>query len=124
MLARENTRAALRGAMAARRFYALAHNHGDIRVDFSAGGKPMGSRLSGTSVVSFQVAVSDLDPANGVAAARIQVVGPGGEVLETAGGLTHGFSATATDAEQWRFVRVLDAGGKVLAVSAPIWFRN
>jgi glycerophosphoryl diester phosphodiesterase len=125
MLARENSRAALRGAMVARRFYALAHGHGDVRVEFTAAGQPMGSRLAAVGdTVSFQVAVSDVAPGNGVAARRIEVVGPGGAVLATAPGMSHGFSAAASAQEQWRFVRVLDAGGKVLAVSAPIWFRN
>lgn len=124
MLAKENTRAALRGALAARRFYALAHGHGDVRLDFNAGASVMGSRLSravGTQL-GFNVQVSDLDTANGTAAARIEVVGPGGAVLDSAAGLSHSFQATVTAAEQWRYVRVLDASGKVLAVSAPIWF--
>lgn len=124
ILAVQNTRAGLRAALAARRFYAVAHQHNDVRLHFAAGTEPMGSRLmraTGT-VLAFHAEVSDENPANGVAAARIEVVGPGGTVVASGNGLALDFNATASAAEQWRFVRVLDASGKVLAVSAPIWF--
>ena len=53
-IAEQNSRSAIREAMQARRFYALGHNHNDLRLSFSANGLPMGSRIGVAAGSSLQ----------------------------------------------------------------------
>lgn len=130
LLAPDRSRAALKSAMQARRFYALAHGYNTVRIAFDALSSnnarwPMGSRVAADNL-SFEVEVS------GLATPRIQVIGPGGVVLHEHDGASFSFNVTPDSDEQWRYVRILDLGDadgdgqspEVAAVSAPIRFRN
>ena len=130
LLAPDRSRAALKSAMQARRFYALAHGYNAVRLEFDAisGNNvrwPMGSRAAADNL-SFEVALSNLS------APRIQIIGPGGVVKHEHDGANFSFSVTPGSDEQWRYVRVLDLGDadgdgqspEVVALSAPIRFRN
>lgn len=132
LLAPDHSRASLKNALRAQRFYALAHDYNDLQLNFTVQqGEailPMGSRVAGSAddALAFHVSVSGLNQP------QIEVVGPGGQVLDSVDAASHDFSLelTSTD-EQYRFVRVIDLGdqdgdgkvGEVVAVSAPIWFR-
>ena len=130
LLAPDRSRAALKSAMQARRFYALAHGYNTVRIEFDALSSnnvrwPMGSRVAADNL-SFEVEVS------GLVTPRIQVIGPGGVVLHEHDGANFSFNVTPDSDEQWRYVRILDLGDadgdgqspEVAAVSAPIRFRN
>lgn len=126
ILAREHSRAGLREALEARRFYAVRRDYTDVRMDFTANGAPMGSRLAVSAGSAINFAANVQQPDNGSFAPRIDVLGPGGEVLHSVAGDSIAFSAVAVDEQEaWRFVRVTDqTTGRVVAFSAPIWFRT
>jgi poly(3-hydroxybutyrate) depolymerase len=120
LLADGRSRANLKNAMQGRRFYALAHNNNHVRLSFSADNKPMGSILGVTagSDLNFSYSVS------GVANPTIEIVGPGGNVLERSTNSIDNFTLAVNDStERWRYMRVLDSSGNIVAYSAPIWFR-
>lgn len=125
VIAREHSREAIREAWLARRFYAVAQDYNAVRLAFTGDDTAMGARLaySTATTVSFNASVSL--PGNGAFAPKFEVVGPGGEILETGEGASISFVAIAAgEDESYRFVRVIDqANGRVVAVSAPIWFR-
>jgi hypothetical protein len=104
VIARENSEAALREALLARRFYAVGRNHNDLRLTFTADDQPMGARLSRVpgSTVSFAAAVT----AGTFNGGTLELVSNGGEVIATGTGsqLTH--AITVAGGERWYFVRV------------------
>ena len=126
LIARENSRSALREAWLARRFYAVAQGYNDVRLTFAGNGAPMGARLAVAEGDAVGFAASVSQPGNGSFAPLIEVVGPGGLVLASAAGDAISFDVVVTEAaERYRFIRVTDqATGEVVAVSAPIWFRT
>ena len=120
LIARDRSAAALREALFARRFYALAQGHNDLRLSFTADGAPMGARLArplGAAVV-LQGTVTA-----GAGVARVEIVGAGGRVLASAAGASLGAVATAAADERWYYLRVLRADGRPIAYSAPVWVR-
>ena len=126
LIARANTRAALRESLLARRFYAVAQDYNSVRLSFTGNEAPMGARLAVADggLVTFSASATQAD--NGSFAPLIEVVGPGGAVLHSVAGEQISFTASVTETEErYRFVRVIDqATGDVVAVSAPIWFRS
>ncbi|MGJ8668243.1 MAG: neutral/alkaline non-lysosomal ceramidase N-terminal domain-containing protein [Oceanococcus sp.] len=135
VLAAGRSRADLKNALLARRFYALAHDYPDVQLQLSAqvAGEgqtwPMGSRLArpAGSAITLSVAVS------GLTSPRIEVVAPGGLISHAANAANLSFQAQGLSSqERYHFVRVIDTvdedgDGKtqeVVAVSAPIWFRT
>ncbi len=130
MIAADRSRAALKAAMQARRFYALAHDYNHVRVDFDALSSngtrwPMGSRVAADSL-TLQVEVSNVN------APRIEIIGPGGEVVHQHDGSSLEFQVLPGSEEQWRYARILDLSDtdgdgnspEVIAVTAPIRFRS
>lgn len=131
IIAADRSPDALKEAMRARRFYALAHSYSDVRLQFTAqlNGQtwPMGSQLNASegSPLSLDIRVSGLE------APQIELVTVGGTVLrsESAGESRYTTSVTNPDA-QWVFARVIDTAdsdgdektNEVVAISAPIWF--
>lgn len=118
LIARDRSAAALREALLARRFYALAQNHNDLRLSFTADGLPMGARLSRApgAAVPLMAEVSDA-----AFTGSLDLVGNGGELIATAPGAKLTYAVTAKGAERWYFVRVRDAGGQPIAYSSPVW---
>ena len=120
LIARDRTVAALREAMLARRFYALAQNGNALRMTFTAAGMPMGSRLSPlrNSLVPLLVEVRGT-AFNGT----LELVGNGGALIFSAKGPRLEHTVRADSAESWYFVRVRegDANSKPIAYSSPIW---
>jgi cephalosporin-C deacetylase-like acetyl esterase len=120
LLADGRSRADLKNAMQARRFYALAHHFNHVRLNFSANNQPMGSILALPvgSELQFSVGVENL------AGSSIEIVGPGGEISQRIDGISGSFAVTVNDStERWRYARVRNANGNIIAYSAPIWFR-
>ena len=113
LIARDRSEGALREAMFARRFYAVLDN--DIRIAMSAGGRPMGSRIGAApgSTVPITASVTG-------GAASLEIVSNDGE-MATANGSTISFDAPVQAAERYYFLRVLDASGKPVAYSSPVW---
>ncbi len=132
-IAESHAREALKEAMLARRFYALAHAYGDVRVRFHAGDDagewPMGSRLTRLEGAQLKLSVA----VEGVDTPRIELIGPTGAVLHSvdASRMDHGLLVD-TPEEGWVFARVRDLGdadadgkdNEVVAVTAPIWYRS
>lgn len=120
LIARDRSAAALREALFARRFYALAQDHNDLRLSFTADGAPMGARLARPpgAAVMLQGTVTA-----GAGVARVEIVGAGGRVLASAAGGSLGAVATAAADERWYYLRVLRADGRPIAYSAPVWIR-
>jgi hypothetical protein len=106
ILARDRSPAALKAAMQARRFYAVAGPN--YRLSFTVDGAQMGSRLSHV-------------PARG---ARVRAKGPGTLELVTGGGKVLATGAGALDArvapDRYVFVRAR-VGAAVVAYSSPVW---
>jgi hypothetical protein len=113
ILASSLTRAGLREALVARRFYAI--RHAGVRMTFTANGQPMGSRLNAAAgdPLSFE-ASSD------VPGATLELVTSGGAVVQSGAG-SLSVTRAATAGERWYFVRVRDADGQSVAYSSPVW---
>ncbi|CAA0104501.1 Uncharacterised protein [Zhongshania aliphaticivorans] len=122
-IARSNSRDDLREAMLARRFYAVAQNYNDIRLDFSVDNHVMGSRLRRTVGTELLVKASMLSNGTLVTAPRFELIGPDNTVLDSSAGSTWetrlGFSSDV----KYVFLRVLD-GDRPIAFSAPIWLQE
>jgi hypothetical protein len=120
LLARDRGEASLREALAARRFYAVAQHHNDVRLEFAADGAPMGARLArdaGTRVpLKGRVTA-------GAGVARLEIVTAGGAVLRAQDGRSVNAVVTAQPGERWYYLRALDAAGAPIAYSAPVWVR-
>lgn len=120
LIARDRSAAALREALLARRFYALAQHHNDLRLTFTADGAPMGARLArgpGARVL-LQGRVTA-----GAGAHRLEIVTAGGNVLRAQGGRVVSAVVVAQAQERWYYVRALDAAGAPIAYGAPVWIR-
>jgi hypothetical protein len=113
ILADALNRDALRGALVARRFYAV--RRAGTRMTFTANGAPMGSRLSAAAgdPLAFE-ASSD------VPGAALELVTSGGEVVATGAG-SLSVTRPVAAGERWYFVRVRDADGQSVAYSSPVW---
>ena len=116
MIAADNGEEELREAMLARRFYAVKDN--TIRLELSAGGRDMGSRITATqgSTVPITAVVNQ--------AARLELVTGGGRVVASVNGTTLSFEAPVTDTENYYFLRVVDTSGLPQAYSSPVWIKS
>ena len=131
LIARRRTPEDLQEAMRARRMYAVAQNEVDIRLDFDAGdGSPMGSRLvrpaGAGEVLRYRVrrgyGVDAAEPSLVVELMSSARDNAGGyQPLMQSSGAEGQFMVTLTDGREWYFLRVRNANGRVIAVSAPIW---
>jgi hypothetical protein len=113
ILAPEPTRAALRDALVARRFYAV--RQAGTRLSFSANAQPMGTTLTPAAGEPVALAASANDPA-----ATVELVTSGGTVVASGTGSLSTERAASGD-ERWYFVRVRDAAGRSIAYSSPVW---
>ncbi len=113
MLASALTRAGLREAMEARRFYAV-HRAG-LRMTFTADGAEMGARLTRAAGAPVQFEAATNQPG-----ATVELVTSGGQVVASGAGALS-LARPAAAAERWYFVRVKNAAGDAVAYSSPIW---
>ena len=121
MLATENSRDGLREAMLARRFYALAQHHNDLRLSFSADGFTMGSSYSppdGT-IVKVSAAVTDSFPQGG----SLELVSNNGAILRAVNTASFVEPLSVDTTERWYYLRVLNSEGRPVAYSAPVWLK-
>ena len=117
ILAPENTPAALKAAMLARRFYAV--RDGDIRLSFTIDRQVMGSRLNRAAGAPLDVAAHVKWPGHET---TLQLVTSHGKVIPTG---SDGIELTraASAGEKYYFVRVME-GSRPVAYSAPIWITS
>jgi hypothetical protein len=108
----------LKEAMRARRTYATLDKA--IRINFTADGRPMGSRIPG-STADLVVEVDGGD------SARIELITNGGNLVASANrpspedGPRLEEHVAVSGAEQWFMVRVLSSTGQAVAYSSPVW---
>ena len=114
VVARDRSEASLREAMLSRRFYAVLDN--DVRIEMSAGGRPMGSRIGAAEGSTVPISASATPGAE-----RLEIVSNGGEVVAAATGSNISYDAPVTATERYYFVRVIGAGEKPVAYSSPVW---
>lgn len=121
MIARSNALVDLKEAMLARRFYAVAQNFNDLRVDFRIDKQPMGARLGrpdGFSLPArYELRLGDV-AFNGV----VEVVTRGNRTVRTYEGSEGRFDLTAVTEEPYYFLRIRNPQtGRPVAFSSPIW---
>lgn len=116
LISRDRSAPALREAMLARRMYALLDN--SIRMDMTAAGKPMGSRIAQPVGTKVRITASVTPDAG-----RLEIVSNGGEVVSGKDGSRISYNASVRSNERYYFLRVLDATGKPVAYSSPVWVR-
>jgi glycerophosphoryl diester phosphodiesterase len=122
LIARDRSEGALREAMFARRFYALAQNHNELRLAFTADGAPMGARLARAegAQVLIEAAVTAAMPAGG----KLELVTNGGQVAAESLTNTLSHSVSAVAGERWYYLRVLRSDGRPVAYSSPLWIKG
>lgn len=139
IIARTQSPQDLREALLARRTYAVAQNYNHLLVNFTASHQgvnyPMGSRLSlDTNALDFRIEVSTragkqspLQPHN----TQIEIISSlrnnenGYAPFKSLLGHRQNLTLSNDTRQHWAFVRVRDtATGKLVAVSAPIWFKR
>lgn len=121
LIARDRSEGALREALFARRFYAVAHHHNDLRLAFTADGQPMGSRLA--RAAGAAVLLSGRVTAGMAAVDHVDLVTAGGAVLATQRGPAISVRVAAETAERWYYFRAVGADDRPIAYSAPVWIR-
>lgn len=121
MIARSNDAQDIKEAMLARRFYAVAQNFNDLRMEFRIDEAPMGSRLArGTGAAlpaRFELTLGDalLD-------AKVEVVTSNNRVVSTLEGSQGLFEVSVSPDERYYFLRLLNLDtGRPIAFSSPIW---
>lgn len=117
LISRDRSASSLREAMLARRMYAVLDN--TIRLDMTAAGKPMGSRIAQPEGTNVRISASVISGSAG----RVEIVSNGGEVVGGKRGSRISYNASVTGDERYYFLRVLDASGKSVAYSSPVWVR-
>ncbi|HXG27871.1 MAG TPA: CehA/McbA family metallohydrolase, partial [Nevskiales bacterium] len=122
LIARDRSEGALREAMFARRFYALAQNHNELRLSFTADGAPMGARLARAegAQVMIEAAVTAAMPAGG----KLELVTNGGQVLAESLTSTLSHNVSAVAGERWYYLRVRRSDGRPVAYSSPVWIKG
>jgi hypothetical protein len=113
ILASDLSRAGLREALMARRFYAV--RSAGIAMTFTVNGQQMGSRLAPPAgePLAFE-ATSDAP------GATLELVTSGGEIVAGGAG-TLSAQRPASPGERWYFVRVRASDGRSVAYSSPVW---
>lgn len=113
----------LREAMLARRFYSVAQDYNDVRLEFSAGGHPMGSRLRAPSGTEYSLTVSVSRNGAPLTSAVIELVSEANSVVARATGGSMTYTLSVGDSKRYYFVRVLNAADSStqIAFSAPVW---
>lgn len=117
ILATERSPAALKAAMLARRVYAV--QDGAIRLDLQVDGEMMGSRISAATGTSLPVTASVTWAGHSGLTLQL-VTSQGALVASSTGTGTLTAAPTASPAEKYYFLKVLD-GTTPVAYSAPVW---
>jgi hypothetical protein len=123
LVARSRSRDDLREAMLARRFYAVAQNYNDIRIDFRIDGQAMGSRLRHVIGSDLNLKLSLESNTAIVSAPRFELIGPGNSVIAKSSGNVWETTIVSSSALKYVFIRVFD-GDRPIAFSAPIWLQE
>jgi len=121
MISRSKALPDLKEAMLARRFYAVAQNFNELRMDFRIDDEPMGARLgrpNGFAMPArFELALGD-SAFDGI----VEVVTRGNRIVTTLEGSQGSFDLSATEQEPYYFLRVRNPDtGRPVAFSSPIW---
>jgi hypothetical protein len=109
--------------MLARRFYAVAQNYNDIRIDFRIDGQAMGSRLRHVIGSNLNLKFSLESNTAIVSAPRFELIGPGNSVIAKSSGNVWETTIVSSSALKYVFIRVFD-GDRPIAFSAPIWLQE
>lgn len=117
LVSRDRSEPALREAMLNRRMYAVLDNA--VRMEITAGGQPLGSRIARREGSKVEIRASVTSGSAG----RLEIVSNGGEVVADAARSTISYDATVGDEERYYFLRVLDGSSKPVAYSSPVWLR-
>jgi predicted metal-dependent phosphoesterase TrpH len=117
LISRDRSEPALREAMLNRRMYAVLDK--SIRMEMTAAGKPMGSRIAQPEGTKVRISASVTHGS----ARRVEIVSNGGEVVGGKRGSSISYKAPVTGDERYYFLRVLDPSGKPVAYSSPVWVR-
>jgi len=121
MIARSNSETDLKESMLARRFYAVAQNFNDIRMDFRIDRAPMGARL-GRPAGELLTAEFELTRGFEAFSGLIEVVTRGNRVIHTLEGSEGTLSIRVSRDEPYYFLRVKNpTTGRPVAFSSPIW---
>lgn len=121
MIARSNSANDLKEAMLARRFYAVAQNFNDLRMDFHINNAPMGARLGRTEGLSLDAGF-ELTRGPEAFDGVVEVVTRGNRVLRTREGSRGIFNIQVSAEEPYYFLRVSNPEtGRPVAFSSPIW---
>jgi hypothetical protein len=123
LISRSRSRDDLREAMLARRFYAVAQNYNDIRIDFRIDGQAMGSRLRHVIGSDLKLKVSLEINAAEVRAPRFELIGPGNSVIAKSSGNAWETTIVSSLVLKYVFIRAFD-GDLPIAFSAPIWLQE
>jgi hypothetical protein len=135
LIARSNNQADIREAFLARRFYTVAQNENELRMNFEAAQAnqrlPMGSRIgTRNNTVQFEFNVDSVNPKDPLQGMSFELFssqsGPASNAegryapLQTRNGKAGRFTVTPAEGKNWYFLRV-KRGDRIVAVSAPIW---
>lgn len=112
ILAADRSRAALRAALLARRFYAVAET--DLRLEFTVDGAPMGSRLVRPDGAVLRIRATANRPD-----LVLELVTSGGQVVASGSG-TLAADSLAAATQRYYFVRAR-AADRIVAYSSPVW---
>ncbi|MEQ9546383.1 MAG: PKD domain-containing protein [Marinobacter sp.] len=121
MIARSNNTNDLKEAMLARRFYAVAQNFNDIRMDFRIDNAPMGARLGRPEGLGLQ---GRFEISRGPEAFEgvVEVVTRGNRIVQTYEGARGNFYVNVSAEEPYYFLRVKNPKtGRPVAFSSPVW---
>jgi hypothetical protein len=99
LIARDRSPGALYEAMYARRMYAQLD--ADARIELTAAGQPMGSRIARPT--GAQVVILASVTAADAAVTKLELVSNGGAVVATSAGPELAYQATSSTAERWYF---------------------
>ncbi|TVP51865.1 MAG: PKD domain-containing protein [Halomonadaceae bacterium] len=121
LIARSLERTDLMEALLARRFYAVAQHHNDLKMDYRIDQQPMGSRLRlpAEQILPMRASLMDGDTPR---EAIFEVVTRGNTLVQRHQGTGFTNSVQVSEDEPYYFLRILDPeSGRPIAFSSPIW---
>lgn len=112
----------IKDAMLARRMYAVVGGE-DVVVEMSAGGHPMGARLSCDDGASVPLKVSVRRRDGSSYAGRIALYDKAGEPIARSSGAALEYALPVSAGERWVYARVENAAGESVAYTSPVWVK-